>query len=114
MFEVVLEFVAEPLVSQAYVYLFLVFSAVPELSFPNANIPRVLFPAAVPYPAATLADVVDALVSEAYVYLFLQLSLGDAPPPHPNANIPIVDVPAADPAPAALLEAVAATLVSQA
>lgn len=49
------EDVADPFVSQAYVYLSLVAKIVPLL--PKANIPRVEFPAADPYPAFALADV---------------------------------------------------------
>lgn len=62
---VALDAVAEPLVSQAYVYLLRVVDALDKDTRPSANIPRVLFPAADPYHDAALAAVAEPLVSQA-------------------------------------------------
>lgn len=63
--------VAEPLVSQAYVYLLRVVTPAEQLqNKPIAKMPLVLFPAADPYAEAMLEDVAEAFVSVEYVYLF--------------------------------------------
>lgn len=57
--------VATALVSEEYVYLFLIDVGLKELSPPTANIPLVLFPAAVPAYDDILAEAADALLLQA-------------------------------------------------
>lgn len=57
--------VANPFVSQAYVYLFLVADAPIQAAPPIAKIPLVLLPAADPLLVPTLEAVADPLVSQA-------------------------------------------------
>ena len=80
---------AEELTLHAYVYLFLVVKYVGHPD-PNANIPRVEFPAADWHCDAAVADDAEETVSDANVYFSLVASL--PPPPTvvaPKANIPI-------------------------
>ena len=93
--EVAVDAVAVGLVSQAYVYLFLVVDAQPTALDPKANIPIVLLPAAAPKREATVAAVAVGLVLQAYIYLFLVV-IGPQKP-FPRANIPLVEFPAAYP-----------------
>jgi hypothetical protein len=85
------------LVSQAYVYLFLVRLGV-VVARPSAKIPLVEFPAAAPCMESPLAVAPVVEVSDAYVYLFLVL-LGAQPPQEcrPRAKMPRVLFPAAEP-----------------
>jgi hypothetical protein len=86
--DVPLDAVAEPLVSEAYVYLLRV-----VVLFPIAKMPRVLLPAAEEYIEATLDEAAVPFVSQANVYL---LRVTDAEQETlPSANMPTV--PAARP-----------------
>jgi hypothetical protein len=73
---------------------------------PIAKIPRVLFPAADPFPELTHAAATMAFASQAKVYLLRVVVL------LPIANIPLVLFPAADPEQEEALEAVAVPLIS--
>lgn len=83
--EFTLDAVAEPFVSQAYVYLLRVVELVG--AEPNAKIPLVEFPAAAPLHEPVLDAVADPLVSVANVYL---LRIAEGLHVLPSAKIPTV------------------------
>lgn len=106
---------ADPLVSEAYVYLLRVATITPPVVVvqPSANIPRVLLPAADPALDATLDAAAEQFVSFAYMYLF-RVATVEEQVLEPKANIPRVLLPAADAHCDTALDDVARLLLSQA